>query len=426
MDTTLRQMFANTFDREAVLVQARQVGAVTRLRDIHPADLGLSLVHCAMGDETRSIATARRAYSSITGYTPEESSFYDRFTPGLVALMKGLFDRALASATREQRAALAEVLAGSGLVDIEAIDGSQITLPASAAAEFPSTCDDHGGVKLTATLSVLFQTVTAITLTDAKTHDRKALKLPRWLHDRLMLLDRGYADHGLWTSIADRQGFFLTPLKESTMPRIALVRSGVGQHHVGQKLSGDFRYWGIVDVDAEFNVRKKGKRTFRVVRVPVWIEVRGEDYWELDHLWFVTNLPPERFSPEQLALIYRLRWEVEQLFRTLKVVGRLDHLRSANPHVIHTFIYATLLGMVLSHDICALMRRCRPEVEPSQYRVTALLLTHLPSIVAALGTRLQAAVLDAFISALWREGVNPNPGRPYKATEYAWDLESCA
>jgi hypothetical protein len=139
-----------------------------------------------------------------------------------------------------------------------------------------------------------------------------------------------------------------------------------------------------------------------------------------------TNLPPELFSPEQVATIYRLRWEVEQLFRTLKMVGRLDHLRSANPHVIHAFIYATLLGMVLSHDVCALMRQCRPEVEPSPYRVAALLLVHLPKIVEALGTRRLAAVLDAFIAALWREGVNPNPGRPYKATEYAWDLESCA
>ena len=123
MDTTLQQMFANTFDRNDVLGQARQVGAVRRLRDIHPADLGLSLVHCAMGDETRSIATARRAYFNITGHMPEESSFYDRFTPGQVALMKGMFERALASATREHRAALAGALAGSGLIDVEAIDG---------------------------------------------------------------------------------------------------------------------------------------------------------------------------------------------------------------------------------------------------------------------------------------------------------------
>ncbi len=421
MHTTLRQMFTNTFNKNDVLQWAREVGALQRLREIHPADLALAITHCAMGDETRSIATARRAFFTNTKYMPEESSFYDRFTEGSVALMKCLFERALASSTRERRAVLAAALKGSGLVDIEAIDGSQIMLPASAVEVYPSTSPDHGGVKLTATLSVLYQTISAIIVTDAKTHDRKALTLPRWLHKRLLLLDRGYADHRLWATIADRKGFFLTPLKSTTMPTITAIRSGVGKAHLGGVLSGDLRYWQTVDVDAEFKVRKRGRRTFRVVRVPVCVDL-PDGSWEQTELWFVTNLPPEMFSPEQIATIYRFRWEVEQLFRTLKMVGRLDHLQSANPNVIHTFIYATLLGMVLAHDICALMRRCRPNIEPSPYRVSALLLMFLPSIISALGTRRLSPVLHAFQAALWREGVNPNPGRPYRSTAYAREL----
>ena len=66
-----------------------------------------------------------------------------------------------------------------GRGEVELTDGSQITLPAAAADRFPSTNEGHGGVKLTAALSVLFQTINDITLTDAKTHDRKALKVPR-------------------------------------------------------------------------------------------------------------------------------------------------------------------------------------------------------------------------------------------------------
>ena len=162
MITTMRKMFTRIFGYDDVLGWARADGAVQRLRDIHPADFCLALTCCAMGDETRSIATARRAYFTLTGFMPEESSFYDRFSKGSVVLMKRLFENALASSTREHREALAAVLEGSGLVDIEAIDGSQITLPASAADVFPSTNDEHGGVKLTATLSVLFQSISCI------------------------------------------------------------------------------------------------------------------------------------------------------------------------------------------------------------------------------------------------------------------------
>ncbi len=422
MLTTLRQMFTNTFRRTAVLQQARDAGVVQRLRGIHPADLCLAVVTCAMGDETRSIASARREFYSITDYMPEESSFYDRFTPQLVNLLRDMFSAALASTTREQRAALATALQGTGIVDVEAIDGSQITLPASASERFPSTSEDHGGVKLTATLSVLFQTLSSVTVTDAKTHDRKALRLARWLHDRLQLLDRGYADHRLWATIEDRKGFFITPLKSSTMPTICNIRSGVGRAHLGEKLSGEQRYWQTVDVDAEFTVRKRGRRTFRVVRVPVCVQLR-DGSWEETTLWFVTNLPPDKFSPEQIATLYRFRWEVESLFKVLKMVGRLDHLHSANPHVIHAFIYATLLGMVLAHNVCAMMRRTRPRVEPSPHRVTALLLASLPKIIAAIGTSRLSSTLSALEQALWREGVNPNPGRPYTSSRYAQELQ---
>ncbi len=131
-------------------------------------------------------------------------------------------------------------------------------------------------------------------------------------------------------------------------------------------------------------------------------------------------------SAEQLATIYRLRWEVEVLFRTLKMVGRLDHLRSANPNVVQAFIYATLLGMVLAHNLCAMMRRTHPRLEPSSYRVLALLLLKLPAIVAALGTRALPGILRTFLAALRREGINPNPGCPYRSNLYAFEIAAGA
>jgi len=242
----------------------------------------------------------------------------------------------------------------------------------------------------------------------------------------LCLIDRGYADHRLWATIEDRRGFFLTPLKSSTEPWIKAIRSGIANKHLGERLTGELCYRNEVDIDAEFTVRKRGRRTFRVVGVPV-SKVLPDGTVETTSLWFVTNLPPETFSPQQIATIYRLRWEVEQLFKILKMVGRLDHLRSANPNVIHAFIYATLLGAVLSQNICALMRRVRPDLEPSLFRVTTLVLNTLPVIIAACG---QAArlrkVLEDFQRALWREGTNPNPGRPYRSVRYAMEIRCAA
>jgi hypothetical protein len=423
--STLGQMFRKIFDREEMIQLARAFGALQRLRDIHPLDFTVAVTGCAMGDETRSIACARRLFFGITGYMPEESSFYDRFTGEAAAMMKHLFLKALDRSTEKERQALVDVLGGSGILDLWAADTTQVTLPRSAAWAFPSTNEAHGGIKVTATLSVLFQKVERIEITDALTSDRKALRLPRWLHGVLLVLDLGYFDHKLFADIERRGGFFVSRLKENSFPVIESIRSGLGQGHVGKVLYGNLPYRGVVDVDARFTVRGKKSRVFRVVRVPVLVEERNGGVFR-DDLWFVTNLPADHFSAETIAILYRYRWEIEQLFRTLKTVGRLDQLRSANAEVIHTFIYATLLGMVLAQDVCAQMRRTRPHVEPSFYRVFALLLRNLPDIVEAMGTRRFHEKLAALERALWREGVNPNPGRHYKSTLYTQELRHAA
>jgi hypothetical protein len=139
-------------------------------------------------------------------------------------------------------------------------------------------------------------------------------------------------------------------------------------------------------------------------------------------MWFLTNLSVDRFSPQEVSTLYRYRFEIEQLFRVLKTVGRLDQLKSSNPCVFKTFMYATLLGIVLCHGLCAHMRQVKPECEPSPHRIYALLLQVLPGILQDLGTEREIKTLKAFVKALWKEGVNPNPGRPYTGTRYAKEL----
>lgn len=95
MTTTLIELFKSTFLRGAILDWARESGAVHRLRLIHPQDFVLALVGCALGDEERSIATARRLFDRIVGFMPEESSFYDRFTVEMARLLRRLFLHAL-------------------------------------------------------------------------------------------------------------------------------------------------------------------------------------------------------------------------------------------------------------------------------------------------------------------------------------------
>lgn len=418
MDTAPDGLFQEMFSPEDVLQLAKETGAVQRLRDIHPHALCLALVSSAMGDEERSIATARRKFAEQTGFSPEESSFYDRFTAPMATTLGRMVRKGFDGCNRKHRRALAAALRGTGLVDVQAIDATQVALPAGAEAVFPSTDDERGGVKLTAVVSVLFQTVDKVTLTDARSHDRRVLRLDRWLHGRLLLMDKGYYDHSLFVTIEQRGGSFVVPFKDKIRPRIVEIRSGLGQAHVGKKMSAELPYRGIVDVDAEFSTAGGEPYRGRIVRVTVLKDCRNGTEQPTD-IWLATNLPADKFSAEQIAAMYRLRWEVECAFRVMKSVGRLDHLRTTNKDVIRAFLYATLLGIILAQRLCAWMREAWPDREPSFHRVAALVYGWLARIMSTAVEDQRDDRLAEFLDALRREGANPNPGRPYAATKYA-------
>ena len=402
----ITSLFAKLFDRDRMLQRAYQIGAIKRLRAQHPLDVLLALVRCAVGDEHRSVATARRQFHDLTGFMPEESSFYERLTPGLADLGWEMFLQVLARSNRVQRKAVARAL-GVHVRDIRVVDGSSVMLPQRAAAHFPSTDSKLGGFKLTTTLSLLEDLVVNVRVTDARQHDRKAFELPNDVRSVLWLMDRGYSDHKLFAQIDAGKGTFIIRLKTTSQPVVTAIRSGLAKAHRGQPLARTLPCFGVVDVDARFTVGR-GSRVFRVIGIPVANTKQGEPGW----VWLATNLPT-RVAAATVGAFYRLRWTIETLFKILKSVGRLDELRSGNPAVVQVFIAATLIGFALSQALCALMRAARPGCDPSLYRVFALLLTNFGRLVDALANGTLPAVIPQFVKALWREGLNPNPGRPY-------------
>jgi hypothetical protein len=403
----LTTLFSTVFDRDVLLRRARELRAVERVRALHPADVLLALIRSAVGDEHPSVATARRQLHAATGYMPEESSFYERITPGLGDLGWDVFLHALARATRVQRRQVAKAL-GLRVRDVRAIDASVVTLPQRASPFLPSTDSKYGGFKITATLSLLEDLLISVHVTDARQHDRKVLVLSPVVKGVLHLMDRGYSDHRLFTEIADGGGYFIIRLKSCSQPQIETIRDGMAKMHLGKPLLRELPVWGVVDLDARFTIRGTQTRTFRVVGIPVVKNKAGEPDW----IWLVTHLPTS-VAAKTIGTFYRLRWCIESLFRALKGIGRLDEIQSANPAIIKSFIAATLIGLVLSQSICALMRAERPRCDPSLLRVFALLLANLGRLAAAFGTPAFAQEVDRFTTALWREGVNPNPGRPY-------------
>jgi hypothetical protein len=61
----------------------------------------------------------------------------------------------------------------------------------------------------------------------------------------------------------------------------------------------------------------------------------------------LTNLPADRWSSEQVLALYRLRWQVELLFKRYKSIFQLDRLRADDPQLVQTYLLAKLLAALL-------------------------------------------------------------------------------
>ena len=67
-----------------------------------------------------------------------------------------------------------------------------------------------------------------------------------------------------------------------------------------------------------------------------------------------TLLDHEEFSPEEIAILFRRRWQAELSLRSLKVELQMDHLRCKTPHRVRNEIYMHLLAYNLIRRVMAL------------------------------------------------------------------------
>ena len=67
----------------------------------------------------------------------------------------------------------------------------------------------------------------------------------------------------------------------------------------------------------------------------------------LDWLIFVTNVPEPMLSIEQIALLYRVRWQIELVFKLWKSYCGLDHIQGLRRERVLFELYAKMIGIIL-------------------------------------------------------------------------------
>lgn len=139
-------------------------------------------------------------------------------------------------------------------------------------------------------------------------------------------------------------------------------------------------------------------------------------------LLLVTNAPPEKLPSAMLSYLYRMRWQVELIFRQAKSVLRLDQTRSENPSRVQCEIWARLLCAVvlfLWHVNLNAQCHLHHQSEASFEKVIVAMRQWGHTIARAL-LKAPADLLQE-LRALWRHLLTSVPKGRQKSRTNSWD-----
>lgn len=264
----------------------------------------------------------------------------------------------------------ADLLKTLGVSAILIVDSTSSSLPKVAKNVFPAPRKNvvPAAVKLHLCFDLLRGAVYWFNITEATSHDRNSFPDIHGLKNKLIIFDLGYWDYSLLASIKAAGGFFLTRVKSFALIKIVQVVDGLPKHFEGwclfDKKLPDKKY-PIIEVIGRITISAKLSFEARVIG---FFNPTTKEYH-----WYITNLlvPAKLIYP-----LYRLRWQIELIFKSMKTTFRLADFSTANTNIILTLILAALMAAMISYPVAlalALDKKQNRKINPSFQRAAIVI-----------------------------------------------------
>ncbi len=212
-----------------------------------------------------------------------------------------------------------------------------------------------------------------ITLTDNRDADQKlgCKILDHLIPNTLVIRDLGYLRMDSILKIISTGGFVLSRMKNNTC--VYLNENDVEQLDLAKYLHENFRKASVVDIKVYITEKKIGMRLV-AYKVPKEISeqrrraahakakkdgrtLSKKSLTLLDFSLFITNIPVEICPPEVIGTIYRIRWQIELMFKDWKSRLKIDCLCGKNQFRIKCLLYTRLVLILIINGIYKLFEQ---------------------------------------------------------------------
>jgi putative transposase len=297
---------------------------------------------------------------------------------------------------------------------VRIVDGSTVTMPDTKAnqAAYPQPRTQKPGcgfpiARILVIFSLSVGTVLEVTIGKYKGKQTGENSLFRRLHDALAEGDIVIADRYFsgWCDIALLLGRGIDVVTRNHPKRHSDFRAGqrLGESdHLVRCLKPRRLPW----MSAELYRELPDELTLREVRIRV-----AQKGFRTKMLVVVTTLlDAEQYPREEIALLYRRRWQAELHLRSLKTVLQMDHLRCKTPERVRNEFYTHLLGYNLIRGVMA-VAAFQSGVSPWEISFKGTLQT-FNQFLPVLGARVSTdAWCEALLKAIATHVVGDRPDR---------------
>jgi len=328
----------------------RECGLLKRKRDVTPFGLLMACLSTLGVSEARWLADIHRSFN-------KQNDKQVRYKPFHKQLAKLAFPRFLQLVVQKALENFAMPILTSLPVEKLAVfrdiilhDGCSFALKDSLSKEWPGrfTKVTPAAVELHVTMSALSDQAFAITLAPDRESERRFAPKASDVEGCLLLEDRGYEHKQFFMDVQDAGGSYIVRGKSNIRPTIRRAYDGKGRRLrrlEGKRLQRKLLPQETVDLQLEWG---KAKALYRGRLIAIY--KRGK-HNKKTFVYLHTNLERAQFHYSDVATLYRLRWQIELLFKEWKSYANLHRFDTGKSAIAEGLIWASILAATLKRFI---------------------------------------------------------------------------